>query len=277
MFVPFKIETSVIDQITLGKNYSYDTVRIKERLKANINLDIIKQKLIDGTRLQEEWFPSECFDSLFDVFISHAHKDETKVKKLAGYLYKEYGLRSFIDSCYWGYVNELQLELDKWYSEFTRSDGSKAYEYNTSNFMAANVHIMLSMALMKMMDACECLIFVDTDNSLKYRKGQTETPSPWIYEEIGFSNRLRVNIPFRYKDKVQVRICESKNSSRVALECFSAENRQNAEFNYNVDMRNFESLTVSDFVKKPDGPATKILDRWYSKYGVAKAVRNKLL
>lgn len=277
MFIPFKIETGVIEQITSGKSYSYDTEHIKERLKANINLNTVKQKLIDGTRLQEEWFPSECFDSQFDVFISHAHKDETKVKKLAGYLYKEYGLKSFIDSCYWGYANDLQLELDKWYSAFTRGDGSRAYYYNTSNFMAANVHIMLSMALLKMMDACECLIFVDTDNSLKYVKGQPGTPSPWIYEEIGFSNRLRVNIPYRFKDRVQVRVCESRNSSHVALECFSAESRQKPEFNYNVDMHNFEPLLASDFVEMKNEPSTAILDKWYSKYGVGKAVRNKIL
>lgn len=275
MFVPFKIETRVIDQIIGDKSYPYDTDYIKARLKANINLETIKQKLIDGTRLQEEWFPSEFFDSQFDVFISHAHKDETKVKKLAGYLFEEYGLKSFIDSCYWSYANDLQLELDKWYSKNNRDGESKLFDYNTSNFMAANVHIMLSMALMKMMDACECLIFVDTDNSLKYAKGQIGTPSPWIYEEIGFSRRLRVNIPDRYKDRVQVRICESRNTSHIALECFSADSKK-PEFNYNVDMRSFKPLLPSDFITKPEGISTAILDRWYRKYGIYNAIKNKL-
>ena len=33
------------------------------------------------------------------------------------------------------------------------------------------------MVLMKMMDAYECLIFIDSDNSMKYSKGQVPTPS----------------------------------------------------------------------------------------------------
>ena len=112
MFIPFNINTSVIDLVTRNGKYDYDTSRIKQRILDNINRDAIKQSLIDGTRLQEEWFPSEYFDSQFEVFISHAHKDETTVKKLAGFLYEKYGLRSFIDSCYWGYANDLLRDLD---------------------------------------------------------------------------------------------------------------------------------------------------------------------
>lgn len=276
MFIPFNINTSVINLVTKSGNYDYDTKYIQQRILDNINRDAIKQSLIDGTRLQEEWFPSDFSDSQFEVFISHAHKDETTVKKLAGLLYEEYGLRSFIDSCYWGYANDLLRDLDNWYSAYTRRDGTKAYNYSTSTFMAANVHIMLSMALMKMMDACECLLFVDSKNSLKYSKGQTSTPSPWIYEEIGFSNRLRINIPDRYKDRVQVRICESRNTSHIALECFSADGRT-PEINYNVNMNDFKSLYSSDFTPKSyNGLSTDVLDKWYSKYGIERAIRNRL-
>lgn len=273
MFVPFNIKSDTIEYITRNGDYSYDTDRIKERLTANINADTIRQHLIDGTRLQEEWFPSEFYDSQFDVFISHAHRDEKLVKKLAGYLYVKYGLRSFIDSCYWGYANDLLQNLDEYYSAYKRYDGTKAYRYDTSNFMAANVHIMLSMALMKMMDACECLIFVDSDQSLNYQKGKTNgTPSPWIYEEVGFSNRLRVNIPERFKKRVRVIINESRDASCISLECFSASTQREAEFNYTIDMHNFEELGLADFTSIESWqPPTAILDRWYSKYGIHKA------
>ena len=33
------------------------------------------------------------------------------------------------------------------------------------------------MVLMKMMDAYECLIFIDSDSLMKYSKGQVPTPS----------------------------------------------------------------------------------------------------
>lgn len=277
MFIPFNITTNVINQVTSNGNFDYDTSYIKKKLEANINKDSIRQRLIDGTKLQEEWFPSECFDSQFDVFISHAHKDETVVKKLAGFLYKEYGLRCFIDSCYWSYANNLLIDLNDIYSAYTRCDGTKAYRYGTSTFMAANVHIMLSMALLKMMDSCECLIFVDSDNSLNYKKGQPATPSPWIYEEIGFSNRLRINIPDRFKDRVRVRICESRDTSHIGLECFSADGHE-TEFNYRVNMNNFESLTSADFpLKRLINKSTDVLDRWYSKYGVGRAIKHKFI
>ncbi len=95
--------------------------------------------------------------------------------------------------------------MDEYYSKVFR-EGRYTYDYQTSSFVAANVHIMLSVALMKMIDACECLLFVDSDNSLKYAKGQVATPSPWIYEEMGFSQMLRVNLPDRYKKLIRVNL-----------------------------------------------------------------------
>ena len=97
MFIPFTIKKSTIEAVCYGKDYSYDEDArlISSRLRNNINLETIKQAMINGTRLQEEWFPSEYYDSKFQVFISHAHKDETTVKKLAGYLKKHYVTKIF--------------------------------------------------------------------------------------------------------------------------------------------------------------------------------------
>lgn len=99
MFIPFKIKKSTIQTVCDNRLYEYDTDYISSRLKANINLGTIKQAMIDGTQLQEEWFPSNFYDSQFQVFISHSHSDESEVKKLAGYLYEHYGLRSFTNKC----------------------------------------------------------------------------------------------------------------------------------------------------------------------------------
>ena len=278
MFIPFTIKKETIEGVCYGKDYNYeeDAGRISRRLRANINLDTIKQALINGTRLQEEWFPSEFYDSQFKVFISHAHKDETTVKKLAGYLKKHFGIHSFIDSLYWGYVKDLQQSLDDYYASYMR-DGKKYYDYNTCNFLSANVHIMLSMALMKMMDACECLIFVDSDNSLYYTKGAVGTPSSWIYEELGFSKRLRVNIPERYKEKIKVVLNESRERSSYCIFSVADSAPREVHFNYEVDMRNFKELVSSDFRANIPLGANELLDRWYKKYNVKQFVTNKLL
>ena len=43
--------------------------------------------VIDGTKLQEDWFPTvNC-----DIFISHSHKDEDLAITLAGWLYETFG------------------------------------------------------------------------------------------------------------------------------------------------------------------------------------------
>ncbi len=267
MFVPFKIRKSTIDAVCSG--YEYDTKFITQKLKTNINLETIKQHFINGTKLQEEWFPTKCYDSQFQVFISHAHKDFEFVSSLAGFLYQEYGLHSFIDSVYWGYVAELLRDLNKYYSSYVK-DGVEYYDYHTGNFLSANVHIMLTNALMRMMDACECLIFVDSDNSMKYRLKQTTTPSPWIFEEIGFSQCLRINIPSRYKNKVTVSLNESQNQSTIRM--FSAKQEpRRANFDYQINLKDFKELTQLDLVTyKGKLYDNKLLDEWYNKYEVHK-------
>lgn len=274
MFVPFKIKKSTIDAVC--SEFEYDTSDITQKLKTNINLETIKQHFIDGTKLQEEWFPTRCYESQFQVFISHSHKDFETAGSLAGFLHQEYGLHSFIDSVYWGYIDELLRDLNDYYSSFVKN-GIDVYNYHTGNFLSANVHIMLSNALMRMMDACECLIFVDSDNSMKYRKNQTSTPSPWIFEEIGFSQCLRINIPDRYKKHVIVNLNESQDQSTIRL--FSAANEpRTANFDYRIDLRNFKELSGNDlryYLGKIE--RTDLLDKWYKKYDVQQVFKKMFI
>lgn len=273
MFIPFKIKNSTIEAVCSG--YKYDTDVITRKLKTNINLETIKQHFIDGSKLQEEWFPTKCYDSQFQVFISHAHKDFETVNNLAGFLYEEYGLHSFIDSIYWGYIAELLEDLNEYYSSFIQN-GVKVYDYYIGSFLFANVHIMLSNALMRMMDACECLIFVDSDNSMKYKKNQPTTLSPWIYEEIGFSQCLRINIPHRYKKRVVVNLNESRNQSTIRMFSVNQEPKM-ANFDYQIDLKDFKELSQSDLVRYCGVLSdSKLLDVWYKKYDVHKVFRKLL-
>lgn len=56
--------------------------------------------------------------------------------------------------------------MDKCYAQ--RRNGN--YDYNIYNYTTSHVPTMLSIALMKMMAKTECVLFVDSDNSIKYQK-----------------------------------------------------------------------------------------------------------
>ena len=116
-------------------------------------------------------------------FLSHSHKDEKQIIALAGFLFSELGLRAFVDSCVWGYADKLLKEIDDKYCAFERNwDGTvELYDYQKRNQSTTHVHMILNGALMKMMDRTECLIFVDTPNSLQTKDiSMRVTNSGWI-------------------------------------------------------------------------------------------------
>ena len=265
MFIPFNIKRTTIEEICGNRYENYDIEYISNYLKSNINLETIKQSLINGTKLQEEWFPTN--EQRFHVFISHSHRDECVAKQFAQYLREEYKLNCFIASVYWNYVEELQKQLDEYYSKVVRY-GREVYDYKTSNFIAANVNIMLSMALMRMMDKCECLIFIDSDNSLIYKRGQSITPSPWIYEELGFSKYLRVNIPQRYKNRLSI-IYEDIRDSTELLNL--SRKIASSTFVYDVDIDHLMELEKDDITNLPYN-GLDVLDELYKKYNIGRAI-----
>lgn len=79
-----------------------------EESKRSLKNFIYDNDIIDGNRLKESWFQIEEAD----VFLSHSHKDINKVIAFAGWLYEKFELKSFIDSCCWGYCDDLLKLLD---------------------------------------------------------------------------------------------------------------------------------------------------------------------
>lgn len=153
------------------------------------NGDIIAKDLI------EEWFPNEHFD----IFLSHSHADEEKAFALSNYLEREFGLFCFVDSAVWGYANDILREID---NGFCLNYDGKTYNYEKRNISTAHIHNMLSVALSAMMDKCECLIFLNTDNSLIRKDNilndnSDNTHSSWLYYELTMRKMLRVNPPTR--------------------------------------------------------------------------------
>lgn len=157
---------------------------------------ILENGNIDGTKLKDHWF--NAVDA--DIFLSHSHKDLEKVKGFAGWLYKTFGLKVFIDSCVWGYCDDLLKEIDKKYCWQPKSD---TYNYVKRNHTTSHVHMMLASSLTEMIDRCECAIFFNTPNSIKVCEeikqvdvsAKERTISPWIYHELSVLNTIQSKKP----------------------------------------------------------------------------------
>lgn len=195
------------------------------KIKTKKALDdyLLPDKSINVENLEQDWFPQ----IKADIFLSHSHKDKEKALILAGILKKEFKLTVFIDSSVWGYANDLLREIDKKYS--LNSSGS--YDYDKSTWSAANVHLTLMMALKKMIDKTECLMFLNTPNSIKISESGSKdyTGSPWIYSEIEITNSLKITEPKRY----------SESTIKASME--------SATYTYKVDFKDFLKLTEDKF------------------------------
>lgn len=148
------------------------------------NENLFKEATLNGSAIQQSWFPQ----IKADVFISHSSKDINLALCMAGWLKEALNLEAFIDSTVWGYVDNLRLKM---ISAGVNKD-----------YAASHVHLMLANALTIMIDKTECVIFLNTPNSIKPVRIATKTESPWIYHELSMTSVLRVNKPVRRKLKM---------------------------------------------------------------------------
>jgi hypothetical protein len=200
-----------------------------------------KDGKIDGSTLRDDWFPQ----IKADVFISHSHKDQTKAKELAGYLKKAYGLRPFLDCCVWGYAADLLKHID---NEYCLNPGGETYDYQKRNGSTSHVHMMLATALGEMLDSAECVIFLDTPNSISSREVVEKTSSPWIYYEIGLTRLLRERKPDREPYKSEL------------LENFAKRAEASLVFEYSIRLDHLVEIDADDlnaWLKAWNGPAVQ--------------------
>lgn len=192
MFAGFNLQIDS-NEMSLDSYYNYgeemlnsNTTKVQNDLKSYI----CEAEYLDGSLMQKTWFPQVNAN----IFISHSHKDERLIVSLAGWLYKELEITSFVDSSIWGYAEDLLKIIDKEYCVKSQdADGSIIYNYEKRNCSTSHVHMMLSMALAKMIDKTECLFFVNTPSSILLSDtiGDTYTLSPWIYAELQMSEIIR--------------------------------------------------------------------------------------
>lgn len=171
----------------------------KNEFKKNIE-EYIKNGIADGTKLEKDWFP----DVKADIFISHSHSDADLAMALAGWLHEKFKVTCFIDSCVWGYVDDLLEMINSEYSNKREDkDGGYLYDHKKCNAASKHVNVMLCMALQKMIDKVETTIVINTENSIsKYEDiYESATFSPWIYSEILCTSMVRRKSLSEYRKK----------------------------------------------------------------------------
>lgn len=198
MFLGFKIEDFKVEDIITSREYYFD----KGTEMYNDNFETINKHLddylfegtdvINADEIDKDWFPK--FN--IDVFLSHSHQDEEKAKIFAGWLNDKFGLKVFNDSCVWRSADDLLMKIDTHYCKFPETE---TFNYQKRNYSTSHVHMMLSMALTKMMDRSEVVIFMNTENSVQKISETIENTvkSPWIYSELVMTNLIRKRLPER--------------------------------------------------------------------------------
>jgi hypothetical protein len=194
---------------------------------------LLSDGILDMTKLSQNWFP----EIKADVFISHSHVDKDLAISFSGWLLDNFNLISFVDSCVWGYSNDLLKEID---NKFCRN-GSETYSYENRNYSTSHVHTMLSTALTKMIDKSECLFFLNTPNSLVVKDViENKTNSPWIYSEITASETIRKIKPEKYEFEKTKYFTKGQNYSQLENRRFLGE--------YDVSLKHLIDFSTQDLV-----------------------------
>lgn len=218
---------------------------------------------LSGTMMETDWFPSINAD----IFISHSHKDEVSVIQFAGWLKEKFNLVAFIDSLAWGYSNDLLQKIDKKYCK--TSDGF--YSYNKRNYSTSHVHMMLSIALLKMIDKCESVFFFNTPNSIVLSetiKDEEFTLSPWIYAELEMQRLIQHKSLLQYRNAAEMLFDTLQHSLQAQERAF--------DIRYKVSTKSLIDISDSEIAEWASAPKKKTrtsnpLDNLYILKGLLKA------
>ena len=187
MFLDLKIENVVASD----SEWSDSDVASYKAKKDNIAIRLEEylmngNNLLDAEKIQQSVFP----ETEIDVFISHSHNDEEQAIRIALSLEK-IGLKPFVDSCVWGYADELLKKID---NKFCIPPGWENYSYALRNRTTTNVHLILNAALQQMIHRSELFVFLGTESSIKIDEYMSDTErlsSPWIFSELMFAQNVK--------------------------------------------------------------------------------------
>jgi len=210
--------------------------KYKAQIKTAFDDFVTPGGALNASKMQKNWFPNINAD----IFISHSHRDQEKAISLAGWLKNVFKINAFVDSCAWGFSDDLLRLVD---NKFCWSEKSGFYIYENRNRSTSHVHMMLSTALMMMIDQAECIFFLNTPSSLlpsdTIGDSVGTTASPWIYSEVAMTKFLRKR---------------SKGAHRGIIKeaMLKAEMERSMVFLYDMDMGHLSDLTIDS------------LNKWYS-------------
>lgn len=190
MYRGFQLQLDTLNLDAYKENGQKIYDRHSRNLKPILDGYILANGALDGAKMEAEWFPQMPAD----IFISHSHDDKELAISLTGWLYDCFRIVAFIDSCIWGYADDLLEIID---NQYCRNDNNVNFNYTKRNRSTTHVHMMLSTALSKMIDHSECLFFLRTPKSTIKNIVHTKTYSPWIYSEIATSQIVRKRFPDR--------------------------------------------------------------------------------
>ncbi len=222
-------------------------INVLKSSSVKVTLDsFFDNETLSASKITDNWFPQMAAD----VFISHSHSDHNLALALSGWLKENFNLDCFIDSNVWGYSSELLKKFDK---KFCWDADKGTYDYDTRNKTTSHVNIMLATALNKMIGHCECVIFLNTPNSISC-KGyieETATYSPWIYSEILTTQIIR-KVPKR----------QARYFIKGAMESVA----ESVDVKYDLDLSHLAILSKADleqWKKSGVGPGSTSLDALY--------------
>ncbi|WP_196773814.1 hypothetical protein [Burkholderia vietnamiensis] len=251
MFRGFNVTNFIFDKN--GDEYQALGASIHNKNKKLVRDKIDSFKNAEGHLVAAEicanWFP----EVNADIFLSHSHQDEARVLQLAGWLKKSFGLTSFIDSTVWGYSDKILQMID---DEYCKNE-SGTYNYSKRNRSTSHVYMMLTIALTKMLDACECVFFINTPKSITAKENienEAITYSPWIYSEIAMTSLIRRRAKEDHKGR---QLLKAANESYIA---------DAVEVAYDVDLSHLTPLSylgLRRWRESTDLKGVQALDKLY--------------
>lgn len=186
--------------------YSFDDLehQLTELITDCVKKDGKPIRIYEHSDILDNWFPRlGCH-----IFISHSHADKNIAIGMANALYSKFGIKSFIDSEFWGFVDKAIYNIN---DKHSRVDGkSDLFEYEKCMRVASNFHLMLANALTDGIFYSDSCFFIKTDNSMSLPgddSGVDEgTLSPWIFTEINYTSTVAIAAhPNRPKELLKAR------------------------------------------------------------------------
>lgn len=204
--------------------------KYKDEISRKLDKYILENNILDGKTIENSWFP----EIKSHIFISHSHKDLNLAIFISFILKNILNIDCFIDSLVWGYANDLLKKVDDKYSLIENN----RYDYSKTTYTSSHVHGMLTSAIANMIDKTECLIFINTKNSITSSFSNHKTESPWIYEEVLISKIIDKKLPIRKKEfsLTQDRLLKAKYMLEFKIQ-------------HTLDMGHLIPLSFEEFIK----------------------------